>query len=230
MKTELLAPAGSMEALKAAVSAGADAVYLGGAAFGARAYAKNLDEQEILSAIDYVHLRNRKLYLTVNTLLKEEELEEKLYPYLRPYYEQGLDAVIVQDMGVLKAVRSWFPDLDIHASTQMTVTGSAGARFLESLGATRLKPLALLGKIDQTGQRGVHLDITHEIDAALGRARSARLENIKARQFGERHDEIALLLDERALGDSLLIVIREAQGHGKLLAWANAIGSTRGAH
>ena len=128
MKTELLAPAGSMEALKAAVSAGADAVYLGGAAFGARAYAKNLDEQEILSAIDYVHLRNRKLYLTVNTLLKEEELEEKLYPYLRLYYEQGLDAVIVQDMGVLKAVRSWFPDLDIHASTQMTVTGSAGAR------------------------------------------------------------------------------------------------------
>ena len=140
MKTELLAPAGSMEALKAAVSAGADAVYLGGAAFGARAYAKNLDEQEILSAIDYVHLRNRKLYLTVNTLLKEEELEEKLYPYLRPYYEQGMDAVIVQDMGVLKAVRSWFPDLDIHASTQMTVTGSAGARFLESLGATRVVP------------------------------------------------------------------------------------------
>ena len=140
MKTELLAPAGSMEALKAAVSAGADAVYLGGAAFGARAYAKNLDEQEILSAIDYVHLQNRKLYLTVNTLLKEEELEEKLYPYLRPYYEQGLDAVIVQDMGVLKAVRSWFPDLDIHASTQMTVTGSAGARFLESLGATRVVP------------------------------------------------------------------------------------------
>lgn len=99
-----------------------------------------MDEQEILSAIDYVHLRNRKLYLTVNTLLKEEELEEKLYPYLRPYYEQGLDAVIVQDMGVLKAVRSWFPDLDIHASTQMTVTGSAGARFLESLGATRVVP------------------------------------------------------------------------------------------
>ena len=146
MKTELLAPAGSMEALKAAVSAGADAVYLGGAAFGARAYAKNLDEQEILSAIDYVHLRNRKLYLTVNTLLKEEELEEKLYPYLRPYYEQGLDAVIVQDMGVLKAVRSWFPDLDIHASTQMTVTGSAGARFLESLGATRDKDNHRMGE------------------------------------------------------------------------------------
>ena len=168
MKTELLAPAGSMEALKAAVSAGADAVYLGGAAFGARAYAKNLDEQEILSAIDYVHLRNRKLYLTVNTLLKEEELEEKLYPYLRPYYEQGLDAVIVQDMGVLKAVRSWFPDLDIHASTQMTVTGSAGARFLESLGATRVVPARELSFAEiQKIHRTTNLEIECFVHGAL---------------------------------------------------------------
>ena len=168
MKTELLAPAGSMEALKAAVSAGADAVYLGGAAFGARAYAKNLDEQEILSAIDYVHLRNRKLYLTVNTLLKEEELEEKLYPYLRPYYEQGLDAVIVQDMGVLKAVRSWFPDLDIHASTQMTVTGSAGARFLESLGATRVVPARELSFAEiQKIHRKTNLEIECFVHGAL---------------------------------------------------------------
>lgn len=168
MKTELLAPAGSMEALKAAVSAGADAVYLGGAAFGARAYAKNLDEQEILSAIDYVHLQNRKLYLTVNTLLKEEELEEKLYPYLRPYYEQGLDAVIVQDMGVLKAVRSWFPDLDIHASTQMTVTGSAGARFLESLGATRVVPARELSFAEiQKIHRTTNLEIECFVHGAL---------------------------------------------------------------
>ena len=168
MKTELLAPAGSMEALKAAVSAGADAVYLGGAAFGARAYAKNLDEQEILSAIDYVHLRNRKLYLTVNTLLKEEELEEKLYPYLRPYYEQGMDAVIVQDMGVLKAVRSWFPDLDIHASTQMTVTGSAGARFLESLGATRVVPARELSFAEiQKIHRTTNLEIECFVHGAL---------------------------------------------------------------
>ena len=157
-----------MEALKAAVSAGADAVYLGGAAFGARAYAKNLDEQEILSAIDYVHLRNRKLYLTVNTLLKEEELEEKLYPYLRPYYEQGLDAVIVQDMGVLKAVRSWFPDLDIHASTQMTVTGSAGARFLESLGATRVVPARELSFAEiQKIHRTTNLEIECFVHGAL---------------------------------------------------------------
>ena len=157
-----------MEALKAAVSAGADAVYLGGAAFGARAYAKNLDEQEILSAIDYVHLRNRKLYLTVNTLLIEEELEEKLYPYLRPYYEQGLDAVIVQDMGVLKAVRSWFPDLDIHASTQMTVTGSAGARFLESLGATRVVPARELSFAEiQKIHRTTNLEIECFVHGAL---------------------------------------------------------------
>ena len=79
MKTELLAPAGSYEALTAALAAGADAVYLGGAAFGARAYAKNLTEEEILRAIDFVHLHGKKLYLTVNTLFKEEELEEQLY-------------------------------------------------------------------------------------------------------------------------------------------------------
>ena len=129
---------------------------------------KNLDEQEILSAIDYVHLRNRKLYLTVNTLLKEEELEEKLYPYLRPYYEQGLDAVIVQDMGVLKAVRSWFPDLDIHASTQMTVTGSAGARFLESLGATRVVPARELSFAEiQKIHRTTNLEIECFVHGAL---------------------------------------------------------------
>lgn len=168
MRTELLAPAGSFEALKAAVSAGADAVYLGGSAFGARAYAKNLSQQEILSAIDYVHLRDRKLYLTVNTLLKEEELEEKLYPYLLPYYEQGLDAVIVQDIGVLQAVRSWFPDLDIHASTQMTITGSAGARFLESLGATRIVPAREMSFAEiQKIHRTTNLEIECFVHGAL---------------------------------------------------------------
>ncbi len=140
MKAELLAPAGSYEALTAALSAGADAVYLGGAAFGARAYAKNLTEDEILRAIDFVHLHGKKLYLTVNTLLKEEELEEQLYRYLLPYYRQGLDAVIVQDLGAMRAIRRWFPDLAIHASTQMTVTGSAAARMLEREGAVRVVP------------------------------------------------------------------------------------------
>ena len=140
MKTELLAPAGAYEALTAALAAGADAVYLGGSMFGARAYAKNLTEEEILRAIDFVHLHGKRLYLTVNTLLKEEELEEKLYPYLLPFYRQGLDAVIVQDLGVLRAIGEWFPDLPIHASTQMTVTGSAAARMLEQQGVTRVVP------------------------------------------------------------------------------------------
>lgn len=135
---EILAPAGSMDCLKAAVAAGADAIYVGGSMFGARAYANNFTEDELLQAIDYVHLHGRKLFLTVNTLLKEQELEEKLYPYLHPYYLHGLDAVIVQDVGVLKFVKEHFPGLAIHASTQMTITGVDGAKFLEAQGVDRV--------------------------------------------------------------------------------------------
>lgn len=137
-KVEILAPAGSMESLKAAVAAGADAVYTGGMLFGARAYAHNLTEAELLEAIDYVHLHGRKIYLTVNTLLKEREITEKLYGYLLPYYRQGLDAVIVQDIGVFQFIRERFPDLPIHASTQMTITGVDGAKLLEREGAERI--------------------------------------------------------------------------------------------
>ena len=99
-RVEILAPAGSMECLKAAIAAGADAVYTGGALFGARAYAHNLTEEELLEAIDYVHLHGRRLYLTVNTLIKDREMEKQMYDYLLPYYRQGLDAVIVQDIGL----------------------------------------------------------------------------------------------------------------------------------
>lgn len=137
-QAELLAPAGSYESMTAAICAGADAVYLGGQLFGARAYAQNLDTEQLKRAIDYVHLHRRSLYLTVNTLLKEKELEEKLYHYIKPLYEQGLDAVIVQDMGVFALIREYFPDLPIHASTQMTVTGVYGARMLKEMGAKRV--------------------------------------------------------------------------------------------
>ena len=123
---ELLAPAGSYETFEAVIRAGADAVYLGGSHFGARAYANNFNEEELLRAIDYAHIHGRQVYLTVNTLFKEEELEQGLYEYLLPYYEQGLDAVIVQDMGAFARIRSMFPGMDIHTSTQMTVTGAAG--------------------------------------------------------------------------------------------------------
>lgn len=139
-KVELLAPAGSWEALVAATAAGADAVYIGGSKFGARAYADNLDQDRMLEAIDFVHLHGRKLYLTVNTLLKETELEQELYDYLKPYYQRGIDGVIVQDMGVVKFIQQYFPQLPIHASTQMTITGEKGAKFLEEQGIVRAVP------------------------------------------------------------------------------------------
>lgn len=138
-KTELLAPAGSYEAFQAAIKAGADAVYLGGSRFGARAYADNFTEELLLKALDEAHLFGKKIFLTVNTLFKERELEE-LYSYILPYYRQGLDAVIVQDMGALKLIKESFPGMAIHASTQMTVTGYEGAAFLEKYGVSRVVP------------------------------------------------------------------------------------------
>lgn len=135
---ELLAPAGSFEIFKAVIAAGADAVYVGGNAFGARAYANNFSEEELLEAIDYAHLHHRKLYLTVNTLFKEKELNEQLYPYLLPYYKQGLDAVIVQDIGAFAFIREHFPSLEIHTSTQMTVSNRYGAEMMKALGASRV--------------------------------------------------------------------------------------------
>lgn len=137
-KIEILAPAGSYESLEAAVLAGADAVYVGGNKFGARAFANNFSEEQMLEAIDFVHLHDRKIYMTVNTLLKEKEIEKELYQYIEPYYRQGLDAVIVQDLGVLSFLRSHFPDLPLHASTQMTVTNVLGAKFLEEQGVERV--------------------------------------------------------------------------------------------
>ena len=135
---ELLAPAGSYEGFEAALGAGADAVYVGGAMFGARAYAKNFQEEELLRAIDTAHIHGKKLYLTVNTLLKNRELKEELLTYLTPFYQAGLDAVIVQDLGVFSLLREHFPGLHLHASTQMTVTGPEGMKFLEEQGAARV--------------------------------------------------------------------------------------------
>ena len=139
-KTEILAPAGSYETMQAAFRAGADAVYLAGQSFGARAFADNLDTQKLIRAIDEAHMRGKKLYLTVNTLLKEHELKGQLIDYLAPLYEAGLDAVIVQDLGVLKVVHECFKGLDIHASTQMTVTDADFASWLSGFGVTRIVP------------------------------------------------------------------------------------------
>jgi putative protease len=124
--------------MKAAYAAGADAVYIGGSQFGARAYADNPDDDQLLEAIDYAHIRDKKLYLTVNTLFKERELSQQLYDYLKPLYERGLDAVIVQDLGVMRFIKEQFPKLPLHASTQMTITGAHSARLLEEFGASRV--------------------------------------------------------------------------------------------
>ncbi len=136
---ELLAPAGDFQAFLGAINAGADAVYLAGNMYGARAYAKNLTEEEILSALDYAHIHGRKIYLTVNTLTKDGE-GEGLKDYLSPFYFAGLDGVIVQDIGVMCYLREVFPDLPIHVSTQATVSSVYGAKFYKEFGATRVVP------------------------------------------------------------------------------------------
>ena len=138
MNVELLAPGGSFESVIAAYNAGADAVYTGGLMFGARAGANNLTTEELIEALEYAHVHDRKLYLTVNTLLKDKEIETELYDYLLPLYENGLDAVIVQDIGVFKFIRDNFPLMHIHASTQMTIFGKDTVAFLKDLGASRI--------------------------------------------------------------------------------------------
>ena len=133
-QTELLAPAGSFESLRAAVNAGADAVYIGGTRFGARAYAENPDEKGLCEAIEFAHLHGCDLYLTVNTLLKDAELEE-LGTYLKPYYESGLDAVIVQDMGVFSYIRENFPDSGYSCQHPDDGSGRGGSRISEKAGS-----------------------------------------------------------------------------------------------
>ena len=132
-EVEILAPAGSWNAWKQR-SVPEQMRYIGGSRFGARAHADNLNEERMLEAIDYVHLHGRKLYMTVNTLLKEQELGE-LVDYLRPYYEQGLDAVIVQDIGAMRLIREAFPDLPLHVSTQATVTQTLSAQLFQRMGS-----------------------------------------------------------------------------------------------
>lgn len=137
--TELLAPAGDYECFAAAVKAGADAVYAGGDRFGARAYAANFSKEELIDAIEYAHLFEKKFYLTVNTILKNDEINS-LYDYITPLYEKGLDGVIVQDIGVISTLSKCFPLLSLHASTQMAITGIEGVEFLKELGISRVVP------------------------------------------------------------------------------------------
>lgn len=158
---ELLAPAGNLEIFKGVIESGADAVYVGGSMFGARAYANNFTEEELLETIDFAHLRGVKVYLTVNTLIKNSEFS-KLYDYLLVYYKRGLDAVIVQDIGVVKAIHEYFPSMEIHTSTQMTVTGADGVRFLSQFGVTRV---VMAREVSLAEMKRIHEETGMELEA-----------------------------------------------------------------
>lgn len=138
-RPELLAPAGDYSCFQAALKAGADAVYLGGQQYGARAFAGNFSEEELIRALNEAHFYNKKIYLTVNTLMKQEELDG-LERFIAPFYQAGLDGVIVQDVGALVVLKQLFPNLPLHASTQMTITDADGALALKDLGIERVVP------------------------------------------------------------------------------------------
>ena len=134
---ELLAPAGSFDALKAAVNAGANAVYLAGENFGARAYAQNFSRENLLDAVKFAHLRGVAVHVTTNTILADEELEN-FREYIKFLQQANVDALLVQDLGAAKIIRQVAPEIPLHASTQMTVHNSEGVKFLAELGFNRV--------------------------------------------------------------------------------------------
>ncbi|WP_244833635.1 U32 family peptidase [Clostridium sp. BJN0001] len=134
---EVLAPAGSMESLIAAVNNGADAIYLGGDKFSARAYASNFDDDNMKKAVDYAHIYNVKIYVTINTILKDDEIK-KAADYAAFLYEIGVDALIIQDTGLINILRKTYPDFELHASTQMTIHNPEGALYFNKKGLKRI--------------------------------------------------------------------------------------------
>lgn len=137
MKLELLSPAGSFECAKAAIDAGADAIYMGGAKYGARAFAKSTSDYSIIDSINFAKENGKKFYLTVNTLFKQRELKE-IFLFLDPIVAAGVDAFIVQDLGVAMLLKNKYPKVELHASTQMTITSSKAINLVKSLGFTQV--------------------------------------------------------------------------------------------
>ncbi len=159
-QVELLAPAGSMEALQAAVQNGCDAVYLGGKMFGARAFANNFDDEQIIEAIAYAHVYGVKVYVTMNTLIYDHEIDDALsYAYF--LYTHDVDAVIVQDLGLLERIRVQIPQLEVHASTQMHVHNEEGIRYMRDIGVKRvvLPRETSLSEIQKYSALGVDLEV-----------------------------------------------------------------------
>jgi len=166
-QVEILAPAASYEGMQGAFNGGADAVYAGGSHFGARAYAVNFTREDLLRAIEYAHLHEKKLYLTVNTLLKGSEMDS-LYAYLLPFYMEGLDAVIVQDMGVFHFIQETFKDLEIHISTQLSVASKDSALFFKNNGAKRIVTARELSIAEVTRiKEAVDIDLEAFVHGAL---------------------------------------------------------------
>ena len=165
MKKELLAPAGSFDTLKQAIHNGCDAVYLGGKKFGARKFASNFDEEEMVMAIEYCHLYGVKIYVTVNTLIYEDEIEEVL-EYIKFLHMNHVDAVIMQDIGLITRVRERFPELEIHASTQLHTHNQKQVELLENLGVKRVV-VAREMSIDEINKLDTKLEIEAFIHGAL---------------------------------------------------------------
>ncbi len=162
MSVEILAPGGSADGIYAAMLHGADAVYTGTRRFSARAFADNPSVEELCDILGFAHARDKKIYVTVNTLLTDPELEGDLYDLLLPLYDNGLDAVIVQDVGVMQFIHEAFPDLDIHASTQMTIVTAEGANQWKPYGVTRVVPARELS-IGEIAQMRRHTDLEMEV-------------------------------------------------------------------
>lgn len=165
-RVELLAPAGNYETFLGAIKAGADAVYLAGQRFGARAYAGNFSEEELLRALDYAHLFGKRIYLTLNTLVKEKEFDD-IYDFLKPLNDAGLDGIIVQDVGVMKYVRETFKDIPLHISTQAFVTGPESARFFKKLGAVRVVPARELSLEEIIDIKNIGIEVETFIHGAM---------------------------------------------------------------
>lgn len=162
---ELLAPAGSIEALKAAIKGGADAVYLAGKLFGARKFATNFTNDELKEAVLYAHLYDVKIYVTVNTIIYESELQDCLH-YISYLYEIGVDALIMQDLGMISLVRNYFPDFLVHASTQAHTHNIEQIRLLEKLGVSRVV-LARELSLDEIKKLDTNMELEVFIHGAL---------------------------------------------------------------
>ena len=170
---ELLSPVGGMLQLKAAINNGADAVYMGGSLFNARMKAQNFSNQELKEAIDYAHENCVKVYITLNTLIKDSELGKAL-EYVNYLYGIGADAVIMQDLGLLRMVRRYLPDMPVHWSTQGTIYNRGGLEFMKRLGVTRIVPARELSleeiralKSDRQGGDGNDMEVEVFVHGAL---------------------------------------------------------------